>query len=82
TQFLPSSYIAFAVDFDGDGRRDLQRSTADVLASTANFLRGHGWQPGQSWEEGSGNYQVILQWNKAQVYAKTVGEFARQLSEG
>jgi len=82
TQFLPSSYIAFAVDFDGDGRRDLQRSTADVLASTANFLRGHGWQPGQSWEEGTGNYQVILQWNKAQVYAKTVGEFARQLSEG
>ena len=82
TQFLPSSYLAFAVDGDGDGRRDLQRSTADVLASTANFLRGHGWQPGQPWDEGTNNYNVILQWNKAHVYAKTVAAFASQLSEG
>jgi membrane-bound lytic murein transglycosylase B len=82
TQFLPSSYVAFAVDFDGDGRRDLLRSSADVLASTANYLRGYGWQPGQPWTEGTGNFQVIVQWNKAQVYARTVAEFARQLAEG
>lgn len=81
TQFLPSSYIAFAVDFDGDGRRDLLRSNADVLASTANFLRGHGWQPGQPWTEGTANFNVIMQWNKAQVYAKTVAAFAQQLAE-
>ena len=43
TQFLPSKYLQYAVDFDGDGRRDLIHSRADVLASTANFLKGHGW---------------------------------------
>ena len=47
TQFMPSSYIKFAVDFDGNGRRDLLRSPQDVLASTANFLAGHGWQKRQ-----------------------------------
>jgi lytic murein transglycosylase len=82
TQFLPSSYVAFAVDFDGDGRRNLLSSTADVLASTANYLRGYGWQPGQPWTEGTANFAVITQWNKAQVYARTVAEFARQLAEG
>ena len=81
TQFLPSSYIAFAVDFDGDGRRDLLSSTSDVLASTANFLRGHGWQPGQPWTEGTTNFNVIMQWNKARVYAQTVAAFAQQLAE-
>ena len=82
TQFLPSSYVAFAVDYDGDGRPNLISSTADVLASTANYLRGHGWQPGQPWTEGTANFAVITQWNKAQVYARTVAEFARQLAEG
>ena len=42
TQFMASNYYKFAVDFDGDGRRDLFRSTPDVLASTANYLRAHG----------------------------------------
>jgi lytic murein transglycosylase len=82
TQFLPSSYIGFAVDFDGNGRRDLIGSSADVLASTANYLRGHGWRPGQPWTEGTGNFQVIREWNKSQVYSKTVAEFARRLAEG
>ena len=49
TEFMPSSYIKFAVDFDGNGRRDLLRSPPDVLASTANFLAGHGWQKGKDW---------------------------------
>jgi membrane-bound lytic murein transglycosylase B len=48
-QFLPSSYLAYAVDFDGDGRRDLWNSTADVFASIANYLKQHGWQTGQRW---------------------------------
>ena len=47
TQFLPSPYVKYAVDFDGDGRRDLVRSVPDILASTANFLKGHGWQAGE-----------------------------------
>ena len=56
TQFLPSSYVAFAVDFDGNGRADLIRSTADVLASTANYMRGKGWQKGADWMPGSANF--------------------------
>jgi lytic murein transglycosylase len=49
TQFLPSTYQRLAVDFDGDGRRDLVRSVADALGSTANYLRRSGWQPGDPW---------------------------------
>ncbi|NVO06026.1 MAG: lytic murein transglycosylase, partial [Rhodoferax sp.] len=49
TQFLPSNFLAYAVDADGDGRRDLWGSTTDVLASTANFLARSGWQSGQPW---------------------------------
>ena len=49
TQFIPSTYNQFAVDFDGDGRRDLVDNSADALASTANFLRRGGWQSGQPW---------------------------------
>lgn len=49
TQFLPSNFLAFAVDADGDGRRDIWGSMADVLASTANFLARSGWRAGQPW---------------------------------
>jgi len=80
TQFMPSSYIKFAVDFDANGRRDLLRSTPDVLASTANFLAGYGWQRGKDWEPGSANFKVLQQWNRSEVYAKTIGYFASQLA--
>jgi lytic murein transglycosylase len=80
TQFMPSNYIKFAVDFDRNGRRDLLRSAPDVLASTANFLAGHGWQRGKDWEVGSANFAVIKEWNKSEVYARTIGYFATQLS--
>lgn len=82
TQFMPSSYLKYAVDFDGDGRRDLIRSTADALASTANFLRGNGWRAGAGWQEGEPNFPVFLEWNKAQVYARTIAHFATRLNEG
>ncbi len=49
TQFLPSNFLAYAVDADGDGRRDIWGSVADVMASTANFLASSGWQSGQPW---------------------------------
>jgi len=49
TQFIPSSYQRLAVDFDGDGRRDLVDSVADALGSTANYLARAGWRPGESW---------------------------------
>lgn len=49
TQFLPSNFLAYAVDADGDGRRDIWGSMADVMASTANFLARAGWLPGEAW---------------------------------
>ncbi len=82
TQFLPSSYLKFAVDFDGNGRRDLIRSVPDVLASTANYLKGYGWQRGQPWSEGTQNFAVLKEWNKAAVYQKTIALFATRLAEG
>jgi lytic murein transglycosylase len=80
TQFLPSSYLKYGVDFDGNGRRDLIHSSADALASTANYLRGYGWRPGEGWDEGSPNFAVILEWNKAKVYARTIALFADRLA--
>ena len=48
-QFMPSSYLKYAVDFDNDGLRDIWHSEADTLASIASYLRDAGWQPGQTW---------------------------------
>jgi lytic murein transglycosylase len=81
-QFLPSSYVKFAVDFDGDGRRDLIHSVPDMLASTANFLKGHGWRAGQGWGAGSPNYAALREWNKAEVYVRTISVLATKLSGG
>ncbi len=80
TQFLPSSYLKYGVDFDGNGRRDLIHSSADALASTANYLKGYGWQRGEPWGEGTANFNVILEWNKAKVYARTIAAFADRLA--
>lgn len=49
TQFIPSSFVSYAKDGDGDGRRDIWASIPDVMASTANYLNRAGWQPGQPW---------------------------------
>lgn len=49
TQFIPTTYQQYAVDIDDDGRRDIWESTADALASTANYLHASGWQPGKGW---------------------------------
>lgn len=49
TQFMPTTFERLAVDFDGDGKRDLMDNTADALASTANFLKRAGWQTDQPW---------------------------------
>ena len=49
TQFMPSTFLRLAVDFEGDGRRDIVDSAPDALASTANYLRKSGWRPGLAW---------------------------------
>lgn len=48
-QFMPSSYLAYAQDFDGDGRRDIWQNTGDILASIANYLAVHGWRSDTTW---------------------------------
>ena len=48
-QFMPSSYLQYAEDYDADGRRDIWRSQPDIFASIANYLKGHGWVSGQLW---------------------------------
>ena len=55
TQFMPTSFKRFAVDHDGDGRRDVVNSLPDLIASTANNLKKDGWVPGQTW-----GYEVVL----------------------
>ncbi|KAB0492680.1 lytic murein transglycosylase [Pseudomonas vancouverensis] len=78
TQFIPTTYNTHAVDFDGDGRRDIWGSATDALASTAHYLQSSGWQKGQPW-----GFEVQLPGNFNYVLAdgtirKTVAEW-RQL---
>jgi membrane-bound lytic murein transglycosylase B len=55
TQFIPTTYLEYAVDFTGDGTRDIWRAISDALASTANFLKEKGWNTGETW-----GYEVVL----------------------
>lgn len=55
TQFIPTSYQTWAVDLDGNGRRDIWNSVPDALGSAANLLRQNGWRPGHAW-----GYEVVL----------------------
>jgi lytic murein transglycosylase len=66
TQFLPTHYLEFGVDYDGDGRRNLLRSSADALASSANLLAHMGWKRGQPWIE-EVRVPGRLPWDQADV---------------
>jgi lytic murein transglycosylase len=79
TQFLPSSYIKYGVDYDGNGHVDLRHSVPDVLASTANLLKVNGWRAGAPMGEGSENFQVMREWNRSEIYRKTMVYFAHKL---
>src|SRR4030081_3543963 len=79
TQFLPSSYIKYGVDFDGHGHVDLRHSGPDVLASTANLLHTSGFKNGAPYGEGTANFEAMREWNRATIYRKTIGYFADQL---
>ncbi len=74
TQFIPTTYQAYAVDFDGDGRRDIWNSVPDALASTANYLRQSGWVDGETW-----GYEVDLP--RGFDYALADEETKRSLAE-
>lgn len=90
TQFMPTTFERLAVDFDGDGRRDLMNNTADALGSTANYLKRNGWQTGQVWGfevklpqgfntngEGRRNKRSIQSWQQRGV----TGALGQPLSE-
>src|SRR5471032_989491 len=78
TQFIPTTYNTHAVDFDGDGRRDIWNSPADALASTAHYLRSSGWQKGQPWgfevQQLPSNFDYALADGSVR---KTVGEWLK-----
>ena len=69
TQFLPSNYVKYAVDFDGDGKPNLIKSAPDVLASTANYLHSLGWAAGQPWLV-EVNIPANLPWDQADIDIK------------
>jgi membrane-bound lytic murein transglycosylase B len=74
-QFLPSSYLAYAVDFDGDGRADIWNSVPDVVASIANYLGKFGWQPGLPW-----GFEVIVPHDFD--YRASRGQFREWVAKG
>jgi lytic murein transglycosylase len=80
TQFLPSNYIKYGIDYDGDGRVDLRRSAPDALASTANLLKSSGWQRGQPFGEGTANFQAMREWNNSELYRRVMHYFAERLA--
>jgi membrane-bound lytic murein transglycosylase B len=69
TQFMPTNFFDYAVDFSGDGRRDIWTNVPDVLASTANYMRKEGWTPGMPW-----GFEVFVP--KGFDYRQSRGTFA------
>ena len=74
-QFLPSSYLKYAVDFDGDGKADIWHSVPDVLASIANYVQKTGWQPNLPW-----GFEVVLP--QAFDFRSSRGTFAEWMQRG
>lgn len=70
TQFIPTSYQAYAVDMDGNGRRDIWNSVPDALATAANLLRKNGWQSGKTW-----GYEVVLPPGKFPAGSMTLAQW-------
>lgn len=90
TQFIPTTYNHYAVDFNGDGTRDVWRNVSDALASTANYLKRAGWETGKTWgyevklppnfdysQAGLGKKRTLAQWYKAGVTRMNGFKFPR-----
>lgn len=75
-QFMPGSFLKYAVDFDGDGKRDIWYTQADIFASIANYLHSEGWNADEGIEEGNNNFKVLLKWNRSRYFATAVGKLA------
>ncbi|CTQ32287.1 lytic murein transglycosylase [Jannaschia rubra] len=78
TQFLPGNALRYGQDGNGDGRVDFY-NMADAMASTANFLRQKGWQPGQPFQQGTANFRVLNEWNAATVYQQAIALSAERI---
>jgi lytic murein transglycosylase len=81
TQFLPKSILLYGVDGDGNGVVNLN-TKADALASTANFLKGHGWVRGAGYQPGEPNFAAIQGWNAAGVYQQAIAIIGRRIDGG
>lgn len=94
-QFMPSSYVRYAVDFDGDGRRDIWDSRADVFGSIANYLARSGWRSGEPWGQpvrlpgnfdpsaaGRDNRRPLGEWSRMGVRRDDGGAFSRSDIQG
>jgi len=81
TQFLPKSILLYGVDGDGNGVVNLN-TKADALASTANFLKGHGWIRGAGYQPGEPNFAAIQGWNAAGVYQQTIAIIGKRIDGG
>jgi len=76
SQFMPSSFLRYAVDFDGDGRRDIWHSRADAFASIANYLASEGWN------QHTDHTSVLLKWNRSRYFATAVTMLANGIARG
>ena len=77
-QFMPSSFLAYAIDYDGDGRRDIWTTKSDVFASMANYLKNVGWDHSQTWGR---EVRLPANFDLAQVEKKEIrfiGDWQRQ----
>ena len=92
-QFMPSSFLNFAVDHDGDGRRDIWQTRADIFAATANYLKRSGWRKGQAWGRevrlprgfkyaGARTRRSVAQWSKLGVRRADGGALPRSSVRG
>ncbi|MBA8878019.1 lytic murein transglycosylase [Phyllobacterium myrsinacearum] len=79
TQFMPANVLKYGADGDGSGHIDMVHSKADALASTANYLAGHGWQRGAGYQPGQPNFAAIQEWNAATVYQQTIAIMGAQI---
>ncbi len=83
-QFMPTSFLRYAVDYSGDGKRDIWTNRADVFASIANYLHTEGWNGTEglgSPDEKHSNFNVILKWNRSRYFATAVGKLADAVQE-
>ena len=80
-QFMPTSFLKYAVDFDGDGKRDIWYTQGDVFASIANYLHSEGWNADENIKEDNNNFKVLLKWNRSRYFATAIGKLVEAIKE-